>query len=282
MKFVKKIFAIIFMTALCLALTSAGCETVSGGSSGGDSSAGGGTPGDSLGLEGIQPSVNTPASEIRFMQSKFTVLASQNQIDLRNWVVPVPSNYQLPEITFSLRLNGIDGSAGQTFVSGNNLTPGSYSALNWTLTDTPKNGGTPVTAKLEVVLSRPGPSYSSDNGVTGVQLAGKTYVTRNRVNGGETPWYAIHFISDTQLGIGKCSIVRPNAIKLARAGSGGSGGSTGKTVTYTYDATRKVFTMNESVNIIGGEFVINGNNLKNIFMADPIDFNEVPNGANDL
>lgn len=275
MRFMKNIFTAIFMTVLCLALTSAGCETVSGGSS-----AGGGTPGDGLGLEGALPSVNTPASEIRFMQSKFTVLASQNQIDLRNWVVPVPSNYQLPEITFSLSGNN-DMNAQRTSVYGNNLTPGSDSPYSWTLTATPKNGGTPVTAKLEVVNASPF-SYSSDNGVTGVQLAGKTYVTRNRVNGGETPWYAIHFISDTQLGIGKCSIVRPNAIKLARAGSGGSGGSTGKTVTYTYDATRKVFTMNESVNIIGGEFVINGNNLKNIFMADPIDFNEVPNGANDL
>lgn len=274
MKFMKKIFAIIFMTALCLALTSAGCETVSGGGSG--------TSGDGLGLEGALPSVNTPASEIRFMQSKFTVLASQNQIDLRNWVVPVPSNYQLPEITFSLSGNN-DMNAQRTSVYGNNLTPGSDSPYSWTLTATPKNGGTRVTATLEVVLSRPGPSYSSDNSVTGgAQLSGRTYVTQNRVNGGETPWYAIHFISDTQLGIGKCSIVRPNAIKLARAGSGGSGGSTGKTVTYTYDATRKVFTMNESVNIIGGEFVINGNNLKNIFMADPIDFNEVPNGANDL
>lgn len=280
---IKKIFLAVFTMFLCLALTSAGCDTISNPSKSPSRPTNPGTTppvdDDDLDLEGALDSVNEPATGIKFIQSNFKVLASTTPIDLRNWVVPVPSNYKLPEITFELSGN-TDMSARGTVINDNNLIPGSSSPQSWTLTAKPKNG-TAVTATLEVVDIRPF-SPESDDSVTAASLVGKTYVTRNRVGNDTSPWYAIHFFSATELGIGKCSIVRPNAIKLARKGSGVSGSSTGQKVKYTYNDSTKVFTMQGSVNIIGGDFVINGNKLINMFLVNPTTFEEVPAGKNDL
>lgn len=192
---------------------------------------------------------------------------------MREWVSPVPTNYKLPNITFAI--DGKGNTSWGTSISGNTLTPGASTPLNETWTIKATVGSNTDTAILKVVDTNPF-SDQSDNGITAATLKGKTYVTPNRVGNATSPWYAIHFFDDgVHLGIGRCSIVPANAIRLARQGSGSTGASTGHKVEYSYDSTTQVFTMKSSVGVIGGEFVINGETLKNSFLVDPVYFNLV-------
>lgn len=217
--------------------------------------------------------VDQPAPQVEFSKTEFKIVASTKTIDLREWVSPVPTNYKLPNITFAIAGKGFTSNG--TYITGNSLMPGSSNppTENWTIKATV--GSNTATAKLEIVDTSPF-SDSSDNGVTPATLKGKTYVTPNRVGNATSPWYAIHFFDDGKhLGIGRCSIVPANAIRLARQGSGSTGASTGHKVEYEYDSSRKVFTMKSSVGVVGGEFVINGETLKNSFLVDTVVFNLV-------
>lgn len=215
--------------------------------------------------------VDQTAPKVEFSKSKFEITASITTIDLREWVSPVPANYKLPNINFDI--SGIVNPSGNlTSVAGNILTPGASTPDNETWTIKATVGGNTATATLKIVDRNPF-TDQSDAGITPESLKGKTYVTQNRVGNATSPWYAIHFFDDgNHLGIGRCSIVQGNAIKLARQGSGSTGASSGHKVEYEYNSGTKVFTMKSSVGIIGGDFVINGETLKNSFLVDTVEF----------
>lgn len=234
------------------------------------------TPADDLGLDSTPENpTEIPVTGIKFASSSIEVEAGKTT---RLQVLFEPENATNKDVTFTFQ-NWYEWNNGPIKLESDGTI------LAHAYTGAPAvtviaNSGV-HSAKISIEVVREGALTKAPSDVTPAELNAQkpTYATLNRVggDGGTSPWYAICFLSDKEVGIGMCSIRRENAIKLARAGAGSANGgaSSGHKLKYTYDSATQTYTLDGSVRIIGGDFYIQGDVLFNTFFTPAIKFDKV-------
>lgn len=280
---IKKIFLAVFTMFLCLALTSAGCDTISNPSKSPSRPTNPGTTppvDDDTNADDLDNEINSDGDpSITVTGIKFTSINTvrpDRTYNAREWLDTDPSGGVLPEnITFNVETYGSWHHMGRPsgphnymyITSAGEVTTYDADEIGYKVSAT-YNG---KTVETNIYIKAPAASIgTSDSNKTPTAVKGTVYVTENRYGGkADTPWYAIYFIDTSHVRIGMCSVARANAVKLARGANPGTGSS--HILEYSFD--EGVYDLKGFIRVVGGECVIKGNTLTNYFFEnDPQNF----------
>lgn len=273
---IKKIFLAVFTMFLCLALTSAGCDTISNPSKSPSRPTNPGTTppvdDDDTDADDLDNEINSDGdpnvtvNKIKFASDVYT-LRPNKTYDISKWVETVPAGGVLPaDLKIEVETTMLNYAASIT-----GMTLKTYDADLVSYQYPVKATSSKGNANCRITVENPPASMgTSDSNKTPAAVKGTVYVTENRYGGKvDTPWYAIYFIDTRHVRIGMCSVARANAVKLARGANTGTGSS--HILEYSFDSG--IYDLKGFVRVVGGECVIKGDTLTNYFFEnDPQDF----------